>query len=114
MSHGINCTPSKIIQWFTDSEKCLMHSNISSLEIVQISLSNDQLDALIKQGEHISNELKKDTQSEQQHYIKQMPKGECSYCDLEYQKPTWVFPPHTASPRCQSGGYNHCTCDTCF
>lgn len=60
------------------------------------------------------NNLNKDTQSEQQHYIKQMPKGECSYCDLEYQKPTWVFPPHTASPRCQSGGYNHCTCDTCF
>lgn len=63
MSQGINCTPSKIIQWFTDSEKCLMHSNTSSLEIVQISLSNDQLDALIKQGEHISNELKKDTRS---------------------------------------------------
>jgi hypothetical protein len=47
-------------------------------------------------------------------YIKQMPKGECTYCDLEYQKPTWLFPPHTASPRCQSGGHSHCTCDTCF
>jgi len=54
------------------------------------------------------------TQSEQQPYIKQMPKGECTYCDLQYDKPTGFFPPHTASPRCQSGGYNHCTCDTCF
>ena len=58
MSQGINCTPSKIIQWFTDSEKCVMHSNTSSFEVVQISLSNDQLDALIKQGEKISNQLK--------------------------------------------------------
>lgn len=23
-------------------------------------------------------------------------------------------PPHKASPRCQSGKYPHCTCDTCF
>lgn len=23
-------------------------------------------------------------------------------------------PRHDASPRCQSGGYPHCTCDTCF
>ena len=31
-------------------------------------------------------------------------------------KPIWnVFaPPHKASPRCQSGKYPHCTCDTCF
>jgi hypothetical protein len=54
------------------------------------------------------------TESEQQPYIKQMPKGECTYCDLQYDKPNGFFPPHTASPRCQSGGYNHCTCDTCF
>lgn len=54
------------------------------------------------------------TQSEAQPYIKQMPKGECTYCDLEYDKPTGFFPPHTASPRCQSGHHNHCTCDTCF
>jgi hypothetical protein len=54
------------------------------------------------------------TESEQQTYIKQMPKGECTYCDLEYDKPTGLFPPHTASPRCQSGHHNHCTCDTCF
>lgn len=47
-------------------------------------------------------------------YIKQMPKGECTYCDLEYDKPTGFFPPHTASPNCRSGNHNHCTCDTCF
>ena len=22
--------------------------------------------------------------------------------------------PHNASERCESGGYSHCTCDTCF
>ena len=60
MSHGINCTPSKIIQWFTDGEKCLMHSNTVSVDIIQINLSNDQLDSLIKQGEKITNQLKKD------------------------------------------------------
>ena len=25
-----------------------------------------------------------------------------------------MMPNHKASPRCQSGGHNHCTCDTCF
>lgn len=60
MSQGINCSPKKIIQWFTDSEKCLMHSNTSFLEVVEITLSNDQLDALIKQGEKVTNQLKED------------------------------------------------------
>ena len=50
MSQGINCTPSKIIQWFTDSEKCLMHSNTAPVEVLQINLSNDQIDELIKKG----------------------------------------------------------------
>jgi hypothetical protein len=63
MPQGINCTPSKIIQWFTDGEKCLMHSNTAPVEVVQINLSNDQLDALIKKGELISNELRKDKRS---------------------------------------------------
>lgn len=25
-----------------------------------------------------------------------------------------MMPPHFASPRCESGGYTHCSCDTCF
>lgn len=25
-----------------------------------------------------------------------------------------MMPPHFASPRCESGGHNHCSCDTCF
>lgn len=25
-----------------------------------------------------------------------------------------IHPPHFASPRCESGRHNHCTCDTCF
>jgi hypothetical protein len=37
----------------------------------------------------------------------------CSEC--EHIKANGGFgPPHNASPRCQSGGHNHCTCDTCF
>jgi hypothetical protein len=37
----------------------------------------------------------------------------CSECDRV--KANGGFgPPHNASPRCQSGGHNHCTCDTCF
>ena len=55
MSQGINCTPSKIIQWFTDSEKCLMHPNTSSFEIIQINLSNDQIDDLIEKGKKVLN-----------------------------------------------------------
>jgi len=41
----------------------------------------------------------------------------CSYCDREYEtngQKLAMMPSHTASSRCQSGGYNHCTCDTCF
>ena len=50
----------------------------------------------------------------EQLYIKQMPKGECDYCDVAYAKPTWLFPPHTASPECQSGHPTHCSCSICF
>jgi len=25
-----------------------------------------------------------------------------------------IAPRHTASPRCESGGHPHCTCDPCF
>lgn len=53
MSQGINCTPAKIIQWFTDSERCLMHSNTTPIKIIQINLSENQLDALIEQGKKI-------------------------------------------------------------
>jgi hypothetical protein len=28
--------------------------------------------------------------------------------------PGEMMPPHDASPRCESGKRNHCTCDTCF
>lgn len=36
----------------------------------------------------------------------------CPTCDR--YPPTGFFPPHDASPRCESGGRDHCTCDTCF
>lgn len=42
------------------------------------------------------------------------PEGECTYCDSERTKGNKWFPPHTARPNCQSGKYNHCTCDTCY
>lgn len=40
------------------------------------------------------------------------PEGECAYCDAHH--PSEMMPHHDASPRCESGKRNHCTCDTCF
>ena len=37
---------------------------------------------------------------------------DCTYCAAH--KPGEMMPPHDASPRCESGKRNHCTCDTCF
>lgn len=36
----------------------------------------------------------------------------CLYCQ-QYQ-PGEMMPPHDASPRCESGRRNHCTCDICW
>lgn len=47
-------------------------------------------------------------------FIKQMPQGMCSYCDEEREKGNTFFPNHTAMYSCQSGRYDHCTCDKCF
>lgn len=58
--------------------------------------------------------------------------GTCPSCDLYWwgietvwgdgtvrtPGPDWkrdsMLPSHSASSRCESGGRNHCTCDTCF
>ena len=56
MSDGINCTPGRIIKWFTDGEKCLMHSNTASVEIVTIDLSEIQINALIEIGKKVKDE----------------------------------------------------------
>lgn len=37
---------------------------------------------------------------------------DCKGC--QYNVKEGFGPPHDASKRCQSGGYDHCTCDTCF
>jgi hypothetical protein len=42
------------------------------------------------------------------------PVGECEYCDRQREANEEFHPHHNASKRCQSGGRNHCTCDTCF
>ena len=44
---------------------------------------------------------------------RQLEPGECTYCDME-RKAGNFFPPHDASPNCESGSRCHCTCDTCF
>jgi hypothetical protein len=36
---------------------------------------------------------------------------DCNYCKTYGGG---MMPPHFASPYCQSGGRNHCTCGTCF
>lgn len=38
----------------------------------------------------------------------------CQTCERELAAGNTFFPPHVASDRCESGKYNHCTCDTCF
>lgn len=39
---------------------------------------------------------------------------DCPTC-WEYSKDgNQHFPSHDASPRCESGRHNHCTCDTCW
>ena len=43
-----------------------------------------------------------------------VPKGECATCDRERHNPFGEFPRHTASDRCQSNKYPHCTCDICW
>ena len=38
----------------------------------------------------------------------------CKFCDDRKAEGCTFFPPHNASPQCESGRRNHCTCDTCF
>lgn len=42
---------------------------------------------------------------------RRIPDG-CTYCNQN--RDTEMMPPHDASPRCESGGHNHCSCDICF
>ena len=36
---------------------------------------------------------------------------DCQYCESTKGQ---MAPDHDASPRCESGGRNHCSCDICF
>lgn len=45
-------------------------------------------------------------------HVHKMPRGECKFCDAHGDND--MMPSHDASPRCESGKRNHCTCDTCF
>lgn len=47
---SVNITIQNVIGWFHDSEKCVMHHNITELPVEQINLSKEQLDVLILQG----------------------------------------------------------------
>ena len=40
--------------------------------------------------------------------------GDCKTCETEREKGNSFFPPHDASPRCESGKRPHCTCNVCF
>lgn len=40
--------------------------------------------------------------------------GQCATCDREALADNDFHPAHDASPRCESGGRNHCSCDICF
>ena len=46
-----------------------------------------------------------------------LAEGECKICDDRRPTDPALIPPgppHDPSPRCESGGHPHCTCDTCF
>ena len=45
---------------------------------------------------------------------RQLEPGECVSCDREREDNNKFFPPHDASPNCESGSRCHCTSDTCF
>lgn len=40
--------------------------------------------------------------------------GNCATCDHERAADNDFHPPHDASPNCESGHRNHCSCDICF
>lgn len=40
--------------------------------------------------------------------------GECTFCDHERATDNEFHPPHDASPFCDSGKHDHCSCDVCF
>jgi hypothetical protein len=47
-------------------------------------------------------------------FNKYAPEGECVYCDQMREEKKDSFPNHTAMYFCQSGRYDHCSCDRCF
>jgi len=64
MKKSLNVNVSQIVKWFMDEERCVMHNNTTEMQVTQINLSNDALDKLISQGEHIL-EAKKGQQLKQ-------------------------------------------------
>lgn len=44
--------------------------------------------------------------------IKRAEIDACPTCAA--RKPGEMMPPHFASPNCESGRHNHCSCDLCF
>lgn len=40
--------------------------------------------------------------------------GECAFCDHERADGNDFHPSHDASPFCDSGKHDHCSCDVCF
>lgn len=46
--------------------------------------------------------------------VHKAPVGVCKTCDEMRKEKSDFHPPHDASPRCESGKHNHCSCDTCF
>ena len=54
------------------------------------------------------------SQSKPSAWMRMAPEGECAMCDRARAENDQMMPNHSASPRCQSGGYRHCTCDACY
>jgi hypothetical protein len=54
VKESINANLSQIVRWFIDEERCIMRGDTENMPINQINLSEEDLDKLISQGEHIT------------------------------------------------------------
>ena len=60
--------------------------------------------------EPVYHTLGKKAEPTERRYI--LPAGLCVTCTQHLASE--MMPPHDASPRCESGKRNHCSCDICF
>ena len=46
----LNVTVKRVLGWFGESERCIMHKNVVDVPVQHINLSNDDINELIERG----------------------------------------------------------------